>query len=344
MDLELQSTQSFNRLKSILMDVRDKALAELTHLPQTEVYRYRFLRNYVKELERIIDGQVQRIPEGIKVLSKPLAERLAEEVPVAKVFETAHHEGIEEVRTAGLSAPAGTGGQAGIYHGFPMIDEQALAFLEDYKLDQIKRISNDLREGIKSQLRLGIIQGDGVTEIAKRIRNQNSIIADRTERIVRTELARAQSEGHDNAYEKIGVTRVQVIGRGIDCPICSQHIGKIYRFDAAPSIPLHPHCRCDKVAVERGEGNWFVTERQIQFVKDYPLPEDIDISLPTIRRIAKDHPEPLYVWPEASKVITQGNRERGIWSRQYAKPLFKNLRIFNLRVSEGKILDAWLEK
>jgi SPP1 gp7 family putative phage head morphogenesis protein len=332
MDIELESTQSFNRLKRILMDTRDKALAELTYLPHAEVYRYRFLKNYIKELERLIGGQVQRIPEGVRVISKPLAERLSEEVPVTKVFETAHQEGIEEVKAAG------------IYRGFPMIDEQALAFLEDYKFDLIKRISNNLREGIKSQLRLGIIQGDGVTEIAKRIRNQNSIIADRTEGIVRTELARAQSKGHDSAYEKIGVTRVQVIGRGIDCPICSQHIGKIYRFDAAPNIPLHPKCRCDKVAVERGEGNWFVTERQIQFTKDYPLPEDVEISLPTVRRIAKDHTEPLYVWPEASKVITQGSRERGIWSRQYAKPLFKNLRIFNLRVSEGKIFDAWLDK
>uniref|UniRef100_A0A7C6A805 Phage head morphogenesis domain-containing protein n=1 Tax=candidate division WOR-3 bacterium TaxID=2052148 RepID=A0A7C6A805_UNCW3 len=332
MDLEFESTQSFNRLKQILLDIRDKVLAELAYLPQTEVYRYRFLKNYIKELERIIDGQIQQTPQGIKVITKPLADRLAEEIPVAKVFEDAHYEGVQELKTAGF------------YRGFPMIDEQALAFLEDYKLDLIKRISNDLREGIKSQLRLGIIQSEGVSEIAKRIRNQHSIIADRTERIVRTELARAQSEGHNNVYQKIGVTRVQVIGRGIDCPICSQHIGKIYRFDSAPRVPLHPNCRCDIVAVERGDGNWFVTERQIQFVKDYPLPENISIALPTIRRIAKEHPEPLYVWPEAAKVITQGSRERGIWSRQYAKPLIKNLRIFKLRVSENKILDAWLEK
>lgn len=332
MDLEFESTQSFNHLRRILIDTRDKALAELTHLPQTEVYRYRFLKNYTRELERIIDGQVIREADKVRVITKPLADRLSEEVPVTRIFETAHQEGIEEVKTAG------------IYRGFPMIDQQALAFLEDYKLDQIKRISNDLREGIKSQLRLGIIQGDGVSEIASRIRKQHSIISNRTEGIVRTELARAQSEGHDHAYEKIGVTRVQIIGRGITCPICGQHIGRVYRFDAAPHVPLHPFCRCDKVAVERGEGNWFVTERQIQFIKDYPLPEDIDISLPTVRRIAQTHPEPFYVWHEASKVITQGSREAGIWSRQYAKPLLKNLRVFNLRVSENKILDAWLEK
>ena len=328
MDLELQSTESFNRLKDVLESVRTRILSQLTNLPQTDVYRYRFMKNYLNELDRLIEGRVIQTPAGTRVQIKPLTDRLSEEVPSIKVFEGAYQEGASEI---------------GIYKGFPLIDKQALAFLEDYKLDLIKRISNDARDTVKSSLRLGIIQGDGVSEIAKRIRTQYSALDDRTERIVRTELARAQAEGHRLAYEKLDVSRVQVIGRGITCPICGQHIGKIYRLDSVPHVPLHPNCRCDIVAVERGEGNWLVTERQIQFVTDFPLPENIGISLPTVRRIAKDHPEPLYAWPEASKVITKGSRERGIWSRQYAKPLLKNLRIFNLRVSEGKILDAWLE-
>jgi SPP1 gp7 family putative phage head morphogenesis protein len=329
MDLELQSAQSFNRLQTILRSIRDRTLVQLAGLPAENVYRYRFLKNYTQELNRLIDGKSVRQPDGkIRIQIRPLDERLAGEIPTVKVFEGAYKEGFNEL---------------GIHSGFPLIDKQALAFIENYKLDLITKISRSVRDDIKSQLRLGIIQGSSVTDIGKAISGQYPKLADRTERIVRTEMARAQSEGHRHSYEKMDVQRVQIIGRGVNCPICGQHIGKIYRLDSAPHVPLHPNCRCDLVAVQLADGTWLITNRQLDFVQNYDLPENLSISRSVVNRIKEEHPESLFVWSKVPDVINQGSFADNIYTRQYSKPLIKNLRTFNVQIKENKIEDAWLE-
>jgi SPP1 gp7 family putative phage head morphogenesis protein len=329
MNIEFQSTQSFNKLQTILRSIRDRTLTQLAGLPAENVYRYRFLKNYTQELNRIIDGKAVRLPNGsIRVQIRPLDERLANEIPTVKVFEDSYKEGFNEL---------------GIHSGFPLIDKQALAFLENYKLDLITKISRSARDDIKSQLRLGIIQGSSVTDISKAISNQYPKLADRTERIVRTEIARAQSEGHRHAYEKMDVQRVQVIGRGVNCPICGQHIGKIYRLDSAPHVPLHPNCRCDLIAVQLADGTWYITARQLDYVQNYELPENLSINRSVINRIKEEHPESLFVWNRVPETINQGSYADNVYTRQYSKPLIKNLRTFNIQTKDNKIEDAWLE-
>ena len=167
----------------------------------------------------------------------------------------------------------------------------------------------------------GVIQGDGtgkiIQDVLKKVPDLGQRFLDKpgrqgdpgyvVERVVRTEIHRAQFEGHYKAYEEFGVTRIQVIGRGNDCPICGQHIGHIYRFDACPSLPLHPNCRCDIVPVERGQGNWLLTQRQLDWAGVLPCPTAFSVSPQAVQRIALDHPESLYAWSDVPSVIQRGS-------------------------------------
>lgn len=301
MDLQLTTKTSVNRLRTALRDVRGKVQTQLADLPDSDAGRYRWLKGYDAELGRLLEGPTK----GGRLTVKPLAERLAEAAPTSEVYREANAETAEDLRTA--IGPMGHIGRIGpVDLAMPLIDKRALEFLEDYKLDLIKKVSTGLRGDIKSALRLGIIQGDGGSGITRGLAAKWPTAADRFERIVRTELARAQSEGHLEGYRQLGVTRVEIIGRGVDCPICGLHIGKIYLIQYAPHVPLHPNCRCDVVAVERGDGNWLVTERQLHEALGWELPDGLRVTPTAIRKIAQTNPDAIYAWQNVPEVVAKG--------------------------------------
>jgi len=158
-----------------------------------------------------------------------------ETLPLVKVFDLGAKDAMSKV---------------GIHRQFPLIPKQALAVLQDYTFDQITGLSEDLRKMVKSQIRLGIIQGEGVPEIAKRLINEGlpkgsfEKVNERARVIARTELAGMYTEGSKNYYKQAGVKRVRVIGKGINCHLCGPHIGQEYDVDQVPRIPLHPNCQC----------------------------------------------------------------------------------------------------
>jgi len=174
------------------------------------------------------------------VTLRPLAERLVDKIPLVQIFTAGVRDGTDQI---------------GIYRKFPLVDKKAIAFLQDYNFDLIKDVTEEMRNKIKSQIRLGIINGESVPKIVKRLVSKNlpkGVMEKSTERakvIVRTELARAHVEGRMYYYQGVGVKKVQVIGKGVDCPICGAHIGEIYDIDDAPRPPFHPNCTCDIVAV-----------------------------------------------------------------------------------------------
>lgn len=65
-------------------------------------------------------------------------------------------------------------------------------------------------------------------------------------RIGRTELARASTEGSRRSMKEYGVDKVQwesALERRT-CPVCSALHGKKFNIDQAPPLPRHPFCRC----------------------------------------------------------------------------------------------------
>jgi len=337
MTLELESSRSVRRLTTVLRSVKQETMAKMASLPDGESARYRYMRDYTTELDRLILGS----RKGGRIVVRPLAERLASSIPVSKVFTDAHRGTARDLNNA-----LGLAGPLNLAVTVPLIDKQALAFLEDYKLDLITKVTTTGRADIRSALRLGIVQGDGVAAVSRQMLRQHRALAGRTERIVRTELARARAEGHRRGYQQLGVTRVEIIGIGIDCPICGKYIGKVYRMDSAPRLPLHPNCRCDFVAVEIGDGNWLITQRQLDYTARLPLPDEVRITPAVVRRIAETSPRAIYAWPSAPDVLTRGRttESKGVttYSLRRPKPFVANLRTMAIDVSGKRITDARL--
>jgi len=63
--------------------------------------------------------------------------------------------------------------------------------------------------------------------------------------IARTETARALSAGTLDAYERMGIHKVQWVADPQCCDICSDNNGKVYTIgESGDLIPAHPNCEC----------------------------------------------------------------------------------------------------
>ena len=155
--------------------------------------------------------------------------------------------------------PAITGGSTalaamGITAGFSMIHIPVLSYMQDYQLGLIKKITQEVREQIKEQLKLGYIQGESIPEIAKRLRNTKldkgvwPTVERRAEVIARTEILRASNQGALFVYQQYQVKRVMWLTAADErvCKACGPLHRRIFPIDQIPfgGAPAHPRCRC----------------------------------------------------------------------------------------------------
>lgn len=100
-------------------------------------------------------------------------------------------------------------------------------------------------------LQHGIQQGKTVTEIAVDIDNQMQAGFNAAHRLVRTETMHVLSESSKEGYKAAGVKKIQFWAAEDErtCDRCGKLHGKVYDFDSAPVLPLHPNCRCTYLPV-----------------------------------------------------------------------------------------------
>ena len=135
-------------------------------------------------------------------------------------------------------------------------------------------LSKDLIGKIKRQISLGMLQGESVYKIARRIAKtplpSNEVfrdVYDRTLTIARTETARAYTYGSLHYYKKMGINRVKWLCGKTPCPKCQARCGIIYEADVGGDIPLHPNCTCAIAPAQIGKKP-IVSEKEIQFSKE----------------------------------------------------------------------------
>lgn len=134
--------------------------------------------------------------------------------------------------------------------------------------DRIWQYQDLMREDLGRLLQQGLIQGKGARAIAKDLKKYWFGNDPRTgggakycmERLMRTELARVQTEAQKQSFERNGFDKYIFIVNGGCCSICeaaakkdSGHGDKgVYLVkDMMPgenASPLHPHCRCSTAA------------------------------------------------------------------------------------------------
>lgn len=110
-------------------------------------------------------------------------------------------------------------------------------------------------DAMKAQLDMGLsqmlVQGLSPLTIARELRKhlQDTVQSAKyvSERLARTESARAQTLAQRDCYTDLGVKQVRWIAEPSACKTCTaiatEHDG-IYNLDDVPAIPVHANCRC----------------------------------------------------------------------------------------------------
>ena len=130
--------------------------------------------------------------------------------------------------------------------------------------DRIWQYQDLMREDLGRLLQTGLIQGKNPRALAKDLKKYWFGNDPRTgggatycmERLMRTELARVQTEAQKQSFQRNGFDFYEFIcnHNGNTCDICSALDGKHFRVDkmmpGTNAPPMHPHCRCSTAAWE----------------------------------------------------------------------------------------------
>lgn len=128
--------------------------------------------------------------------------------------------------------------------------------------DRIWQYQDLMREDLSKILSRGLIQGKNPRAIAKELQKYWYGNDPKTgggavycmERLMRTEMARVQTEAQKQSFEKNGFTEYMFIANSDCCDICKEKDGKHFKVSkmmpGENAAPLHPHCRCSVAAYE----------------------------------------------------------------------------------------------
>ena len=139
-------------------------------------------------------------------------------------------------------------------------NKNAVSFLEDYTFDNVKDISNEIKNDLRQELQRGIMSGEPYSKMAERVKNVFDVQGNRAKMIAVTETNRAENTGMLHAIKTSGVKGKKEWVAVLDnktCPICKALDGTQvdinenfeYKTLSTP-IPLaHVNCRCKLVFI-----------------------------------------------------------------------------------------------
>lgn len=118
--------------------------------------------------------------------------------------------------------------------------------------DRIWLYQDLMKADMSKLLQSGLIQGKNPRVLAREIKKTFGASTFNAERLMRTELARVQTEAQKQSFDRNGFDEYVFIVNGGCCPICEALSGKHFKVakmmpgENAP--PMHPHCRCSTAA------------------------------------------------------------------------------------------------
>lgn len=109
---------------------------------------------------------------------------------------------------------------------------------------------DQLKNSLSSVLSNALIQGKNPRELIPLIRKKFDVSRCNAERLLRTEIARAQTQAQIESYEANGIDEYEYIACSLKdvCPLCKEMDGKTFKLkdmeigENAP--PMHPNCHC----------------------------------------------------------------------------------------------------
>lgn len=123
--------------------------------------------------------------------------------------------------------------------------------------DRIWMNQDILKSDLSKLLQSGLIQGKNPRVLARELKKKFDISTSNAERLMRTELARVQTEAQKQSFERNGFTQYTFLALGDACDVCKALDDKHFNVkDMMPGLnapPCHPNCRCSIAAYEDSE-------------------------------------------------------------------------------------------
>lgn len=174
---------------------------------------------------------------------------------------------------------------------------------------ELNGITNVMSQQITRELTDGLVQGDNVHVIARRINDRvDKIGRTRSTILARTEIVRAHAEGQLDSLEELGVKEVGVAvewstaGDDRVCPLCAPLEGVVMKIkEARGSIPRHPQCRCAFVPANVGESTEGQKRRKSDITK--AIERSLRAERPRRSKRSVAAQRRLSRWPGAGKTI-----------------------------------------
>lgn len=135
------------------------------------------------------------------------------------------------------------------------INQEAIDALIERNASLVHGLTEETKKGIISELTEGMIKGEGIDDLVKRISKYVDSSPgngqSRAERIARTEVMYALNRGALSRYGRDGIQKVEWLAGPDDrcCPTCIDNNGERFDISEAPGLPIHPNCRCTWVPV-----------------------------------------------------------------------------------------------
>ena len=118
--------------------------------------------------------------------------------------------------------------------------------------DRIWMYQDMLKSELSKLLQEGLIQGRNPRQLARHLKKLFGVSAADAERLMRTELARVQTEAQKQSFIRNGYEEYEFIALGNACGVCKELDGKHFKVkDMMPGTnapPMHPNCRCSTAA------------------------------------------------------------------------------------------------
>ena len=154
--------------------------------------------------------------------------------------------------------------------------------------DRIWMYQDMLKNELSSLLQTGLIQGQHPRKLATHLRKRFGVSQSNAERLMITEMARAQTEAQKQSFERNGFEEYTFLSLGDACPICKALDGKHFKvkkmMPGTNASPMHPRCRCSVAAYEDSEDY----EAWLDFLDKGGTTEEWNKLKKTGKSVAKD--------------------------------------------------------
>lgn len=117
--------------------------------------------------------------------------------------------------------------------------------------DRIWTNTDKLQQALNDNLINCVLTGKKPTELKQMLMKDFNVSFNNADTIVRTEMARIQTQAAVQRYKDYGLDEVEILADKDErrCDVCGKLHGKRFKIGANLPIPAHPRCRCSVIPV-----------------------------------------------------------------------------------------------